>query len=146
MTVHATAVAVSTRTGWRAALLRGPSGTGKSDLALRMISHQGWRLVGDDQVEVWRSGDALYVAPAPRLAGALEVRGCGLRDVPWVGLARVGLVVDCGHPADRLPEPDWEEIDGVRIARASLEAGSPSAPDRLNQLLIGHDARLRLEP
>ncbi|MEG0819600.1 MAG: serine kinase, partial [Brevundimonas sp.] len=45
--LHATAVARYSPAGWRGVLIQGPSGVGKSDLALRLIG-QGWRLVADD--------------------------------------------------------------------------------------------------
>ena len=57
--LHATAVARHTPTGWRGVLIQGPSGVGKSDLALRLIG-QGWRLVADDWTHLWTSDDALY--------------------------------------------------------------------------------------
>ena len=58
-------------------LIEGPSGSGKSDLALRAIEI-GFRLVADDRTLVWASGGALYGrAPAP-LGGLIEVRGVGV--------------------------------------------------------------------
>ena len=72
MMVHATCVAI----GDRAVLLCGPSGSGKSDLALRLIDG-GAQLVADDQV-VLRAEGGRIVARAPEaLAGRMEVRGIG---------------------------------------------------------------------
>ena len=59
--IHATAVARHTPAGWRGALIQGPSGVGKSDLALRLIG-QGWRLIADDWTHLWASSGALYAA------------------------------------------------------------------------------------
>ena len=59
MLVHATAVAID----GQAVLLRGPSGSGKSDLALRLID-AGARLVADDQSELSRRGDVMIVRAA----------------------------------------------------------------------------------
>jgi serine kinase of HPr protein (carbohydrate metabolism regulator) len=146
MTVHATAVAHHTVGGWQAVILRGPSGSGKSDLALRLIRDLSWRLVGDDRIHLWRSGDELYTAPAERLAGLLEVRHVGLMAVPYLTLARVALIVACETPTERLPEPDTETVAGLPIPRLTLEAATASAPDRVRQALIGLEARSRLEP
>ena len=146
MTVHATAVAPRTAGGWQAVILRGPSGSGKSDLALRLIRDLSWRLVGDDRVHLWRSGDGLYAAPAERLAGLLEVRHVGVMAVPYLTLARVALVVACETPSERLPEPDTETLAGLPITRLALEATTASAPDRIRQALTGFEARSRLEP
>ena len=87
MRLHATAVARATSAGWRAALLRGPSSAGKSDLALRLIG-QGWRLVGDDYIEAWRSGGRLYVSASEPIAGLMEVRHLGVLGQPPLPSAR----------------------------------------------------------
>src|SRR5918995_2632352 len=76
--LHATCVELS-GTG---VVLLGASGSGKSDLALRLID-LGARLVADDQLAVERQGDRLLGRPAETLAGLLEVRGFGLVQLPW---------------------------------------------------------------
>lgn len=87
--VHASALAK----GGRGVLLRGPSGVGKSDTALRLID-RGFQLVGDDQIWLSRTKKGLCAAPDPRLAGTLEVRGMGLWSVPYVAQTPIMLVVD----------------------------------------------------
>lgn len=144
MRIHATAAALWTREGWRAVLLRGPSGAGKSDLALRLLG-RGWRLVGDDYVEAWASGGAVYCAPAPRIEGLIEARGVGLIATPCLRLARVGLIADCGETPDRLPDPDHETLDGAAVPRLAVAALEPSAPEKLAAALGGRDQRSRLE-
>ncbi len=125
--LHATAVARPGPTGWRGVLLRGPSGSGKSDLALRLIDAD-WRLVGDDYVHAFASGGALYACPPDALAGRIEARGAGILDVAWRPLTRIVLVVDCRQTTpDRLPETDWETIFGVRLPRLSLDIRPASA-------------------
>lgn len=145
MILHATAVAAATAQGWRAVLLRGPSGSGKSDLALRLMG-RGWRLVGDDYVEVWASGPGLFTAPASRIAGVIEARGVGLTAAANLSLARVGLVVDCETSPDRLPELTGEAIDGVIVPRLSLSAVEASAPQKIIAALAARDMASRLEP
>lgn len=80
-------------------LLTGPSGTGKSDLLLRLLDH-GFSLVADDQVDV-ADGQA---SPPPALRGLLEVRGLGIFHFPFLPSVRLALAVSLGH-GDRLPVP-----------------------------------------
>ncbi len=77
--VHGTSVAL----GGDGILLRGPSGSGKSDLALRLIA-DGARLVADDQTELRGVGETLEMAAPAAIAGRLEVRGVGILRVPAV--------------------------------------------------------------
>ena len=143
--LHATAVARLAQGNWRAVLLRGPSGSGKSDLALRLIG-RGWRLVGDDYVDVWASGGGLYVAPAPRIGGVIEARGLGLIAAPRLDLASVALLIDCDAVVERLPDPVTETLAGVTVPRLTLAALEASAPDKVDAALLGRDMASRLEP
>ncbi len=127
-TIHASAVLV----GARAILIRGPSGSGKSRLALALLqaaerrAFRFARLVGDDRLHVEAVHGRLLVRPAPALAGLLEVRGLGIRRLPHEPVAAVGLVVDLGgRQTDRLPEPANQqvEIGGVGLPRLAVAAG-----------------------
>lgn len=111
-----------------AVLLRGPAGSGKSDLALRLID-QGARLIADDQVEVERAADALMARAPKEIAGMMEVRGVGLVAVPWQARGRLGLVVDLVSPekVERLPEPGTTSCQGVDLARLALTPFEASA-------------------
>lgn len=102
MRVHGTTVAV----GGSGVLIRGPSGSGKSDLALRLID-AGARLVADDQTELWRSGEAVMTRSPATIAGQIEVRGLGILRFPNLEEAPLRLVVDLIAPdaVERLPEP-----------------------------------------
>ena len=91
--IHATAVALPVAEGWAGVLLRGRSGAGKSDLALRLLD-QGARLIADDQTEIYDDNGTLSLAAPPRIAGRLEVRGLGLMSVPTVEHACLVLVAD----------------------------------------------------
>lgn len=112
-TIHATCVAF----GARAALLLGPSGSGKSDLALRAIFEQGAKLVADDRVLLTRQGSRLRAAAPPEaaragLTGALEARGLGILALPPARRrvrAAVALAVALVPPGEveRLPG-DWQ--------------------------------------
>ncbi|MSP81791.1 MAG: serine/threonine protein kinase [Alphaproteobacteria bacterium] len=123
--VHGTLVVL----GRAGVLLRGPSGSGKSDLALRLIGG-GARLVADDQVRLVVENGKLMGAPPATLAGRLEVRGLGLVALPHRPRARVRLVVDLVDQAavPRLPRPSTCRLLGVRIPRLWLAAFEASAP------------------
>ncbi len=83
-------------------LLLGKSGSGKSDLALRLIA-LGATLVADDRTDlyVWRR--KLYARAPARLAGLIEVRGVGILKLPHAPCVCVALVVELGRDAARLP-------------------------------------------
>lgn len=135
--VHATAVAHRGRGGWRCVLLRGPSGAGKSDLALRLMA-SGWRLVGDDIVHVWRSGEALHATAPERISDRIEARGLGIVDASSLWVCRVALVVDCVQTTvERMPEPDDIEICGVTLRRVMLDIRPQSAVETLTLMMVG---------
>ncbi len=109
-------------------VLLGPSGSGKSDLALRLIDG-GARLVADDQLAVEREGQHLYGRPAASLAGLLEVRGLGIVRLRHGARSRLGLVVDLDpqSAAERLPEPAFHDLLGIALPCLHLDPRTPSA-------------------
>ena len=123
-------------------LLRGPSGSGKSDLALRLID-RGARLVADDQVEVTAAGGKLVAVAPVALAGLLEVRGLGLLRLERAASARLELVVDLVVPelVDRLPEGQMVEIEGVAVPLLRLAPFQASAAAKVR--LTAERGRLR---
>lgn len=131
---HASAVAVD----GRAALLRGPSGSGKSDLALRLID-AGGRLVADDQVEIEARDGALWAAPPSPIAGLMEVRGVGLVRVPYLAEARVVVVVDLVPPGEveRLPDAARVELEGIALPLVRLAPFESSAVAKLKLVMRG---------
>src|SRR5690348_8948521 len=76
--------------------LRGASGSGKSDQALRLIDGGG-RLVADDQSELRGAGDAIIASAPPTIAGRIEIRGIGIVPSPAV-TAPLRLVIDLVPP------------------------------------------------
>jgi HPr kinase/phosphorylase len=124
--VHGTTVALE----GDGVLLRGPSGSGKSDLALRLIDG-GARLVADDQTELARTPDGLVARSPASIAGKMEVRGVGIMRVPTVPSVLVRLVVDLvpAGRVERLPEPqfcEYLQCSLPLLALASLEASTPA--------------------
>lgn len=111
-----------------ACLLRGPPGSGKSDLALRLID-LGARLVADDQVVLRRHGERVIASAPPTLAGMLEVRGLGIMRMQDVAESPLGLVVDLVAPerVERMPEPASCEFFGIALPLIALAPSEASA-------------------
>jgi len=132
-TIHASAVLV----GARSVLIRGAAGSGKSSLAFVLIQAGETgalpfaRLVGDDRVHVEAAHGRLLVRPAETLRGLIEIRGLGIRQVPFEPLAIVGLVVDLGaDDAERLPASDSAvtEVAGIPLPRLAVAACADAYP------------------
>jgi len=128
-TIHASAVLV----GARAVLIRGPEGAGKSRLVLALIeaARTGLlpfaRLVTEDRAQVEAVNGRLMVKPPAALAGLIEVRGLGIRRLPFEPIAVVGLIVDlAAKDADRLPGAASRTvtIDGVTVPRLPVTPGA----------------------
>ena len=126
--IHATAVAIETVFGPRAVLLRGCSGSGKSDLGLRLID-AGGRLVADDQSELKRRGALIIVRSPPTIAGLIEARGLGIIRVEALAEAPLALIADLAAPEtiERLPERDKERLLGLDLPRIAVAPFEVSA-------------------
>ena len=144
---HATTVALGTV----GALLRGRSGAGKSDLALRFLADQGrWpevalprTLIADDQTLLTATNGRLVATAPAAIAGLIEVRGVGIVGVPSADAAEVRLVVDLIVWADveRWPSPDRTlDLDGVHVLWRTLDPFEPAAALKL-ALLLGQVSR-----
>lgn len=138
MIVHATCVALpdpADPAGWAGVLIRGPSGVGKSDLAVRLID-AGARLVADDRVELVRDGTGVRARPPSPIAGLLELRGVGVVQVREIEEAWLRLVIDPAGPDDeRVPEPALETLEGVAVAKARTDYAAASAAARVRMIL-----------
>lgn len=124
--VYGTCVAID----GRGVLLRGPSGSGKSDLALRVID-AGGVLVADDQTRLVREGDRLVATCPDTISGQLEVRGVGIVPVESVARAPLDLVLDMmpAEQIERFPEFGtcrYLEIDVPLLGLAPFEASAPA--------------------
>jgi len=126
-TLHASTVASE----GRAVLITGPSGSGKSDLALRMLD-RGFTLVSDDQTIVKRDGDRLLASAPHNIAGKLEIRGIGIVEMDRIENVPIGLLVELTSDIQRLPDDSRERpFLGVRLPLVTIDAMTASAPSKV---------------
>lgn len=130
--VHGTAVAF----GPAAVLITGPSGTGKSTLALELLAI-GATLVADDRVVLTRKEDAIFASPGAGLEGRIEAHGVGILRTDWVHGATLQLVADLGAKPDaRLPAPKTEGLLGYEVPLIAIGGLHRAAPI-LRAILLG---------
>jgi HPr kinase/phosphorylase len=138
--VHATTISLN----GTAVMLRGGSGSGKSDLALQILETSGTGLTGqiittalvaDDQTVLLRQGQVILASAPDSIKDLLEVRGQGVLDVKAVQNVPLVLVVDLKPFAriERLPQPEDLQtyILGLSVPLISIDPTTPSAAARL---------------
>lgn len=127
--IHGTAIAID----GRGVLILGASGSGKSDLALRLID-RGATLIADDQVELSARAGRLDACALAVLHGRIEVRGVGIVDVEATR-APLALAVDIDRAPERLPEPATISLHGVELPLIALAPFAASAPIKVELAL-----------
>ncbi|MEG9884735.1 MAG: HPr kinase/phosphatase C-terminal domain-containing protein [Hyphomicrobiales bacterium] len=144
--VHASCVAI----GGYGIVLLGAPGSGKSDLALRLIDSDGRgvgarrmtaRLVGDDQIYLSLCEGRVMASAPEVLAGRLEIRGLGVVSAPY---ARSPTPVICAArldaetPPDRSPDFTCQStrLCGFELPELRLNPFAPSAPSVLRAAIV----------
>jgi len=126
-TLHSSTVASE----GRAVLITGPSGSGKSDLALRLLD-RGFILVSDDQTIIRSDGDRLLATAPPTIAGKLEVRGIGIVEVEHTSDVPVALIVELRSDIQRMPDDSRVRVIlGVAVPLISIDAMTASAASKV---------------
>ena len=126
-TLHASCVAID----GRAVLICGASGSGKSDLALRLID-RGFTLVSDDQTIVHKRGNRLLASAPATIHGKLEIRGIGIIPMPTKDDVPVALVVELTSDIQRLPDESRERmVAGMPVPLITVDAMTASAPSKV---------------
>ena len=142
--MHSTLVIVKDK----GVLLQGKSGSGKSDLALRLIERYGAELVSDDVVRIIKKNGRVYGSAPQNIAGLLEVRGIGIISYPYQESSAIELAVNLKDNADnieRLPSVCKEVIFGLEIPQIDLYAKEDSAPEKILAALKMLDIRSQIE-
>jgi serine kinase of HPr protein (carbohydrate metabolism regulator) len=130
-TLHASCIVLN----GQAVLISGRSGSGKSDLTLRMID-RGATLVSDDYTILKRVQGKLLASAPLNLKGKLEVRGLGILEFQSAADVPVCLFVDLDRQAERLPEaPESVSIAGVQVPSVALSSLEASATVKLEVAL-----------
>ena len=125
--LHASCVAAD----GRAVLIAGPSGSGKSDLALRLLD-RGFTLVSDDRTIVCKEGMRLIASAPETIKGKLEIRGVGIVEMETVSNVPLALVIELTSDITRLPDDSRERlILGTGIPLVSIDAMTASAASKV---------------
>ncbi len=115
-------------------LILGAPGSGKSDLALRLIRHCGAKLVSDDRTDIQISENKIIAHTPSKIAGLLEVRGIGIQKMPYLETTEVNLAIELVKDfkdVPRLPDKMFYEIGGIKIPCIKLYPFEVSATDKI---------------
>lgn len=132
-TVHASAV----QSGTTGILIRGPSGSGKSQLAFDLIlagragAISTTHLISDDRVQLEADAGRLIARAPETIGGLIEIRGLGIRRCDFIPQGPIGLIVDlAAGDAARLPEAKSLSIElfGIKIPRIPVGTGFAPLP------------------
>ena len=139
--VHATGLVLG-RVGL---MLRGPSGSGKSLLALMLI--EAWRsrgeegkLVSDDRIDLETTRSGLVMHAPATIAGLIELRGRGIVRRPNVAKAPVHLVVDFVEKFERMIEEEALVTDVLGVALPRCPVPRAGVVELAHQLLLVTEA------
>jgi serine kinase of HPr protein (carbohydrate metabolism regulator) len=147
LNIHGTAVVL----GGAGLLLRGPSGSGKSLLALALLDRWAARgldaaLVSDDRVELSVGPEGLTMAAPATIAGLIELRGRGILTRSHRSPVPLHLLIDLVPELVRMPESHafTAELLGHSVPRAPVPQAGLIGLD--HQMLLVSEALAALDP
>lgn len=117
----------------------GPSGSGKSDICLRLIMSKGAMLIADDRTDLYVKNNYIYASCPETIKGLLEIRGIGIKNFDYILDKKIDLVVELVKDIkeiERLPKPAFYEFEGIMIPKIKLYAFESSVLEKLDILLI----------
>ena len=118
------------------ALILGPSGSGKSDLAARLID-RGWQLVADDQV-LLAAGETVTATAPEALKNTIALPGLGLCREPAVVSARITHIIHLSATAPRFPlDAGRQSVCGHTLPAIAIDGLAASAPLRVERFVKG---------
>lgn len=131
-------------------LLTGPSGVGKSELALELLS-RGHRLVADDATEFRRTApDTVHGSCPPMLADFLEVRGLGVLNIRAMYGNNAVMTYKRLHLIIQLLEPeasgnDNRQLDRLGTSRRHARILDVAIPEVILPVAAGRDLAVIIE-
>ncbi len=155
--LHATAVAVAVDADGplAGALILGPSGSGKSSLALSLIENCPFHrtaLIADDVVIIDGTGEGSFARAPDRIQGMIEIRGFGPTGVRTVSACRLVIAVDLGAETERTPAPrdfrgtaQSSAIPLYSFAWMGAEATAPHRLRRMTATILGGQSAQRAQ-
>jgi len=145
--IHANCIAIN----GRGVLIQGPSGSGKSDLSLRLID-RGAKLVSDDRTDLFVENSTsveptLYASPPIALAGKMEIYALGIMEMEYLISVPIKLLVTlCATPERHPMNNPSKIIHGVPVPEIKLSASHPSAPIKIELVLAQCDEKADNRP
>ena len=122
-TLHSTSVVIEDS----GVLIVGNSGSGKSDLALRLID-SGATLISDDITICEKNEESIFLFPPPQIKGLLEVREIGIMTVPYVDNIKLTLLVELvDEEVERLPKKTIGKFMNLNIPKIRIFGKSSSS-------------------
>jgi serine kinase of HPr protein (carbohydrate metabolism regulator) len=121
--LHATSVAIEDN----GVAIFGNSGSGKSDLALRLID-SGATLISDDITVFSKSEKNIHLFGVENTKGLLEVRELGIITVPYIEGIRLKLVIKLtDKEIERIPKKNQTNLLGLKFPKLEINGKNSSS-------------------
>lgn len=117
-------------------LFLGTSGSGKSDLALRLIDI-GASLIADDQTILTLNNQAIVLTCPEAINSKLEIRGIGIVKIPSLKSHQLNFVFQLKPytEIERFPSNNWINILDQKIPYYEIDPFELSVMSKINFLL-----------